>query len=201
MAYEHEDGLIMEWPYVGVRVNRDWLLNKVKELEGRIDGLIEEAVRLSKEYTDEQLANYQTQVEEIRIEFTGLVNALNQEFINLRAGVNTSLLQMDLKISALEDLIAAEAAAINHRTDLAIEQNNEYILSEVSKFLADIEVFNILSGEYMTVQEMFNYLCNLHVEDPITYDELVNRNITYDALQLLGISYTDLTMRGNSLIP
>ena len=76
MAYEHEEGLLMEWPYVGVRVNRDWLLNKVKELEGRIDGLIEEAVRLSKEYTDEQLANYQTQVEEIRIEFTSPVNSI-----------------------------------------------------------------------------------------------------------------------------
>ena len=199
MAYEHED--IYEWPHVGVSPNRDWLLNKVKQLEARLDGLVEEAVKLSKEYTDEQLANYQTQVEEIRTEFTGLVNQLGQDFINLRTNVNTSLLQMDLKIKALEDLIAAEVVAINHRTDLAIEQNNEYILSEVGKFLADIEVYNILTGEEMTVQEMFNYLANLHVENPITYDQLAARNITYDQLAALNITYTDLAVNGAVLIP
>lgn len=199
MSYEH-DGFY-EWPYVGVSPNRDWLLNKIKELESKLDGLVEEAVRLSKEYTDEQLANYQSQVEEIRAEFTGLVNQLGQDFINLRTSVNTSLLQMDLKINALEDLIAAEVVAINHRTDLAIEQNNEYILSEVGQFLADIEVYNILTGEEMTVQEMFNYLANLHVENPITYDQLAARNITYDQLAALNITYTDLAVNGAVLIP
>lgn len=199
MAYEH-DGFY-EWPYVGISPNRDWLINKVKELEARLDGLVEEAVKLSKEYTDEQLAGYQSQVEEIRAEFTALVNQLGRDFINLRTSVNTSLLQMDLKIKALEDLIAAEVVAINERTDLAIEQNNEYILSEVGKFLSDVEVYNILTGENMTIQEMFNYLANLHLENPITYDELAARNITYDQLAALNITYTDLAVNGAVLIP
>ncbi len=199
MAYEH-DG-VYEWPYVGVSPNRDWLINKVKELEARLDGLVEEAVKLSKEYTDEQLAGYQAQVEQIREEFTALVNQLGQDFINLRTNVNISLAQMDYKIKALEDLIAAEVVAINQRTDLAIEQNNEYILSEVGKFLADIEVYNILTGENMTIQDMFNYLANLHVENPITYDELAARNITYDQLAALNITYTDLAVNGAVLIP
>lgn len=199
MAYEH-DGFY-EWPYAAVFPNRDWLLNKVKELENRLDGLVEEAVKLSKEYTDEQLAGYQIQVEQIRAEFTGLVNQLGQDFINLRTSVNTSLLQMDLKIKALEELIAAEVVAINERTDLAIEQNNEYILSEVGKFLADVEVYNILTGENMTIQDMFNYLANLHLENPITYDQLAARNITYDQLAALNITYTDLAVNGAVLIP
>ena len=199
MAYEHD--VFYEWPYVGISPNRDWLINKVKELEARLDGLVEEAVNLSKAYTDEQLAGYQSQVEQIRAEFTALVDQLGRDFINLRTSVNTSLLQMDLKIKALEDLIAAEVVAINERTDLAIEQNNEYILSEVGKFLADIEVYNILTGEDMTIQDMFNYLANLHVENPITYDELAARNITYDQLAALNITYTDLAVNGGSLIP
>lgn len=195
MAFEHE------WPYVGVSVNRDWLLNRVYELELRLDGLVEEAVKISKEYTDEQLANYQTQVEEIRVEFTALVNQLGQDFINLRTSVNTSLLQMDLKIKALEDLIAAEVVAINHRTDLAIEQNNEYILSEVGKFLSQIKVLNYFTGEYITVQEMFDYLCSLHATDAIDVADLVSRQKDVDTLVALYMTMTQLAMNGKNIIP
>lgn len=199
MSYEH-DGFY-EWPYVGVSPNRDWLLNKIKELESRLDGLVEEAVKLSKEYTDEQLAGYQTQVEEIRAEFTGIVNQLGQDFINLRTSVNTSLLQMDLKIKALEDLIAAEVVAINHRTDLAIEQNNEYILSEVGQFLSQIKVLNYFTGEYVTVQEMFNYLCSLHATDAIDVSDLVSRQKDVDTLVALYMTMTQLAMNGKNIIP
>ena len=195
MAFEHE------WPYVGVSVNRDWLLNRVRELELRLDGLVEEAVKISKEYTDEQLANYQTQVEEIRAEFTGLVNQLGQNFIDLRTSVNTSLLQMDLKIKALEDLIAAEVVAINHRTDLAIEQNNEYILSEVGKFLSQIKVLNYFTGEYVTAQEMFDYLCSLHATDAIDVADLVSRQKDVDTLVALYMTMTQLAMNGKNIIP
>ena len=199
MSYEHD--ALYEWPYVAIAPNRDWLLNKIKELETKLDGLVEEAVRISKEYTDEQLAGYQTQVEEIRTEFTGLVNQLGQDFINLRTSVNTSLLQMDLKIKALEDLIAAEAAAINHRTDLAIEQNNEYILSEVGKFLSQIKVLNYFTGEYVTVQEMFDYLCSLHATDAIDVADLVSRQKDVDTLVALYMTMTQLAMNGKNIIP
>ncbi len=199
MSYEHED--IYEWPHVGVSPNRDWLINKIKELEAKLDGLVEEAVKLSKEYTDEQLANYQTQVEEIRAEFTGLVNDLGANFIQLRNDVNTSLLQMDLKIKALEDLIAAEVVAINHRTDLAIEQNNEYILSEVGQFLSQIKVLNYFTGEYVTVQEMFDYLCSLHATDAIDVADLVSRQKDVDTLVALYMTMTQLAMNGKNIIP
>lgn len=199
MAYEHNG--LMEWPYVGVSPNRDWLLNKIKELEARLDGLVEEAVKLSKEYTVEQLANYQTQVEEIRAEFTGLVNDLGVSFIQLRNDVNTSLLQMDLKIKALEELIAAEVVAINHRTDLAIEQNNEYILSEVGQFLSQIKVLNYFTGEYVTVQEMFDYLCSLHATDAIDVADLVSRQKDVDTLVALYMTMTQLAMNGKNIIP
>ena len=199
MSYEHDD--YYEWPYVGVSPNRDWLLNRIKKLEAKLDGLVEEAVTLSKEYTDEQLANYQTQVEEIRAEFTQLVNDLGADFIQLRNDVNTSLLQMDLKIKALEDLIAAEVVAINHRTDLAIEQNNEYILSEVGQFLSQIKVLNYFTGEYVTVQEMFDYLCSLHATDAIEVIDLVNRQKDVNTLIALNMTMTQLAMNGKNIIP
>lgn len=157
MAYEHED-MNMEWPYVGISVNRDWLINKVKSLENRLDGLVEEAVEKANKYTDEQLANYQAQVDALRIELLGITNQIETDFDNLQIGVNIALNQMELRINDLQNQLAADIAAVNHRTDLAIEQNNTYILSEVGRFLSQIEVLNYFTGEYVTIQDMFNYL-------------------------------------------
>ena len=200
MAYEHED-MNMEWPYVGISVNRDWLLNKVKSLENRLDGLVEEAVEKANKYTDEQLANYQAQVDALRIELLGITNQIETDFDNLQIGVNIALNQMELRITDLQNQLAADIAAVNHRTDLAIEQNNEFILSEVGHFLSQIEVLNYFTGEYVTIQDMFNYLCMLHAQDGILVTDLVNRQKTVNTLVSLNLTMTQIAMYGNSVIP
>lgn len=62
MAYNYE------YPYTDPnRYNADWLLNKMKELEGRLDGIVEEALALTKTYVDNRLETYQSQIESIRL--------------------------------------------------------------------------------------------------------------------------------------
>lgn len=199
MSYEHNG--FYEWPYVGVSPNRDWLLNKIKELEARLDGLVEEAVELANKYTDEQLSNYQAQVNALRIELLGITNQIETDFDNLQIGVNIALNQMELRINDLQNQLAADITAVNHRTDLAIEQNNEYILSEVGRFLSQIEVLNYFTGEYVTIQDMFNYLCMLHAQDGILVTDLVNRQKTVNTLVGLNLTMTQIAMYGNSVIP
>ena len=199
MSYEHNG--LYEWPYVSVSPNRDWLLNKIKELEARLDGLVEEAVELANKYTDEQLSNYQAQVDALRIELLGITNQIETDFDNLQIGVNIALNQMELRINDLQNQLAADIAAVNHRTDLAIEQNNEYILSEVGRFLSQIEVLNYFTGEYVTIQDMFNYLCILHAQDGILVTDLVNRQKTVNTLVSLNLTMTQIAMYGNSVIP
>lgn len=199
MSYEHNG--FYEWPYVGVSPNRDWLLNKIKELEARLDGLVEEAVELANKYTDEQLSNYQAQVDALRIELLGITNQIETDFDNLQIGVNIALNQMELRINDLQNQLAADIVAVNHRTDLAIEQNNEYILSEVGRFLSQIEVLNYFTGEYVTIQDMFNYLCMLHAQDGILVTDLVNRQKTVNTLVGLNLTMTQIAMYGNSVIP
>ena len=61
MAYNYE------YPYTDQnRSNADWLLNKMKELEGRLDGIVEETLKLTKEYVDDRLIDYQKQISGIR---------------------------------------------------------------------------------------------------------------------------------------
>ena len=181
-------------------LNLDWVLNKIKELETRMDSFSDDILARANEYTDEQLAGYQAQIEEIRTEFAGMVHDVETDFDNLKIQINQSLFQMELKLVDLQNQLAADVAAVNQRTDLAIQQNNDYILNEVSKFLSQTKVLNYFTGEYITVQDMFNYLAMLHATDGILVNDLVNRQKTVNTLVALNMTMTQLAMYGNSVI-
>ena len=79
MAYNYE------YPYTDPnRYNADWLLNKMKELEGRLDGILEEALKLTKEYVDTRLSEYQAQIAQIRNEIQAVsdrTDELSEEIV------------------------------------------------------------------------------------------------------------------------
>ena len=194
-------GFFNQYPYTDFHeMNLDWILAKIKELDDRVSTISDAILADAKAYTDEQLAGYQQQVNDIRTEFTNLVDGLSDEVDGLKTAFNIAVAQMALKITYLENLLAAEIAAVNQRTDLAIQQNNVYILSQLREFLGEIEVVNALTGTYMTIQNMFNYLCTLHMTDAIYYTTLASRNNTYTQLAGYYMTYTQLAMQGNSII-
>lgn len=192
MAYNYE------YPYTDPnRYNADWLLNKMKELEGRLDGIVEETLQLTKAYVDNRLANYQAQISEIKRE----IKTLSDRDEELSA-------EMILQVARLEGLISdaerkAESLFIiaNNRTDLQIQRNNEYIFHEIEdNILANITVINYFTGENVTVQDMFDYLASLHLQNAITYNGLRDKNLTYTELIEKNITYTELVKNGATLL-
>ena len=192
MAYNYE------YPYTDPnRYNADWLINKMKELEGRLDGILEEALKLTKEYVDDRIAVFQTQISDIRREMKTLYDR-DEEISD----------EMVLQVLRLEGLISdaerkAESLFIiaNNRTDLQIERNNEYIFREIEdNILSNISVINYFTGANVTVQEMFDYLASLHLENAITYNGLRDKNLTYTELIAKRITYTELVKNGNTLL-
>ena len=192
MAYNYE------YPYTDPnRYNADWLLNKMKELEGRLDGIVEEAVSLTKVYVDERLAGYQEQISDIKKEINNLYNQDDE--------ISAEIVR---QVARLEDLIAdAESKAeslfviANNRTDIQIERNNEYIFREIEdNILANITVLNYFTGERVSVQNMFDYLAALHLQNSITYTELANKNLTYNAFIEKNITYTELVRDGATVL-
>lgn len=192
MAYNYE------YPYTDPnRYNADWLLNKMKELEGRLDGIVEETLRLTKEYVDTRLVGYQTQIEEIRRN----IKTLSDKDAELSGELIRQVLRLEGLISDAERKAESLFIIANNRTDLQIERNNEYIFREIEdNILGNIRVINYFTGERMTVQGMFDYLASLHLQNAITYNGLRDKNLTYTELIAKSISYTELIKNGATLL-
>ena len=192
MAYNYE------YPYTDPnRYNADWLLNKMKELEGRLDGIVEETLALTKTYVDNRLATYQSQIESIKQE----IAEVSQRTDTLSEHVAEEVLRLESKILEAERQAESLFIIANDRTDLQIERNNEYIFREIEdNILTNITVINYFTGERMSVQDMFNYLASLHLQNAITYNGLRDKNLTYTELISKSITYTELVKNGSTLL-
>ena len=192
MAYNYE------YPYTDTnRYNDDWLLNKMKELEGRLEGIVEETLKLTKEYVDNSLINYQKQISEIRRDIETLYDK--------DAELSDEMIRQVMRLEGLISLAERKAESLfiiaNNRTDLLIEQNNEYIFREIEdNILGNITVINYFTGERVTVQDMFDYLASLHLQNAITYNGLRDKNLTYTELVAKSITYTELVKNGGTLL-
>ena len=190
-----------KYPYTDFHeMNLDWVLKTIKELESKVDNIEQSILEQANAYTDEQLAGYQTPLNQLRSDLIQMVNDVENDFDGLRTSVNLSLYQMDRKIDDLRVEMEQAIQGCNDRTDLAIEQNNVYLLGVMSQYLSNIKVLNALTGVYTTVQDMFNFLCTLHATDGITYTALAGKNNTYTQLANYGMTYTQLAMNGANII-
>lgn len=192
MAYNYE------YPYTDPnRYNADWLLNKMKELEGRLDGILEEALKLTKKYVDDRIVVFQTQILDIKREMKTLYDR-DEEISDEMA---RQVLRLEGLISDAERKAESLFIIANNRTDLQIERNNEYIFREIEdNILSNITVINYFTGANVTVQDMFDYLASLHLENAITYNGLRDKNLTYNELIARHISYTELVKNGATLL-
>ena len=182
-------------------LNLDWLYKKINELSGRLDGIVEEAVALANAYTDEQVQAFQSQVDALRQEMTDTVTQLRTQYNQFINVVNARLVFIEDRIDDLQSQLTADIQAVEANTDIKIQANNEYIFEHLEESLAQIKVINYFTGTKYTVQDMFDYLCLLHVENGISYTELAAREVTYTELAALNMTYTQLAQNGGSIIP
>ena len=201
-----------EYPYTDMHeLNLDWAIAKIKELDKRVDDITEDiAAKVYEEaveYIDEHLADVIAEFNQLKIDVEEDIrqieedfDGLNQQFIDLAGDFDVLVAQTDYKINQIRNYIDGQIAGVNLRTDAAIAANNDYILGQLSQFLAQIKVVNFFTGEEVSIQDMFDYLAMLHVTDSIDYATLYSRNKTYSDIAALNITYTDVVLHGNTLI-
>lgn len=190
-----------EYPYINVNdLNLDYLFNRIKKIEIQIKTIKEEIEGEIFEWVQEQLKPFEEQLA-----------ALIEEVNNLSENVEETLNAYDQRITDFENLVNGLIAGIrqdlvngitatNELTDLKIEQNNTWLLNEISQNVGDLfQVLNPFTGTIMSIQEMIDYLSAFHINDAIDYDTMATRALTYNDFAALNITYTDLTLHGNTL--
>ena len=191
-----------KYPYSDFHeLNLDWILETVSNLEKRVDSLKTEFLQQANKYTDEKFAELKNDLSELEQELNTVVAELQEQYSEFTRVINARIQFIQNDIDSLNQKIDAEIIGANEYTNQAILQNNDYLIEKLSETLGSLLVINFFTGEKITIQEMFDTLAKLHIQDPLTYAEYAEKNITNENLSLLNISYTDLVLRGKQLIP
>lgn len=176
------------------------LTAKTNEIIDKVNSLQDEILEQSKQYTDNAIKEAVKAVDEAVEDVNNIKRQLQTDYNEFTRLTNAQLLLFNTKLDDINKRIDDTIVAINKRTDLAIQQNNEYILDNLSKYLSQMRVINYFTGASVTIQEMFDYLALLHVENALTYNELISKNINYNSLAGLNVTYTDLVLHGTTII-
>lgn len=195
-------GFFDKYPYTDFHeLNLDWLLAQMKALEKHVDDTYQNLYNQLKtdlqQYINDEIASILSEFTVLKTEFA----ALTQQFTQLNNVFNEYETEINGKIDALNARITAEIQGVNDRTDILIASNNEFILEHMSEELRDLKVINFFNGELTSVQDMFNYLANLHLTDGIAYNQITSRGYTYGSIETLGLTYSDIINHGNTLLP
>ena len=164
-------------------------------------------MEVTKEYVDEELAGVLEQfnalseeVANLRIYFDNQVDALQNDYSAFTNLIENQIVLMTNRIEDFNEIINNDIIGVNALTDLKIQQNNEYILNEVAQGVVNVKVINFFTGERVTVQEMFDYLCGLHATDTPTVQEMVDAELTVGAIIAMNHTVGDWVRYGKQYI-
>lgn len=180
-------------------LNLTWVIEKIQELNVNLTTLEERvkqaSIEASKEYVDLRMIEIQSEFDALSQEVSNLHiyfdNKVDELEYNYNAFVNSIQQQIVLLTNRIDDFdqtIKNDIIGVNVLTDLKIQQNNEFILNEVAKGVVNVKVINFFTGERVTVQDMFDYLCGLHATYTPTVQEMIDANKTVQ--QLVDMTHT-----------
>lgn len=173
------------------------LYKKLEEVIAEVNEIDQEAIQQALDDMRAEIAKFETQIQKQYNELDGKYQALYEE-------LNNSILELaDTTAESLEELdtkIYNLGESLKDIMDLKIEENNEYIFESIASEIIGIKVLNYFTGEKVTVQEMFDYLAQLHAMDGITVTELITRQKTVNELVALKFTYTQLAQNGKNII-
>lgn len=173
------------------------LYKKLEEVIAEVNAIDQEAIQQALDDMRAEIAKFEAQIQK-------QYNALDEKYQKLYEELNTSILDLaDTTAASLEELdtkIYNLGESLKDIMDLKIEENNEYIFESIASEIIGIKVLNYFTGKKVTVQEMFDYLAQLHAANGITVTELITRQKTVDELIALKFTYTQLAQNGKNII-
>lgn len=179
-------------------------LEMVSKLYGKLAEVIQEVNDIDQDAIEQALDDMRAEIQKFETQIQTQYNALDSKYQELYNELNNSIIELaDNTAESLEELdtkIYNLGESLKDIMDLKIEENNEYIFESIASEIIGIKVLNYFTGEKVTVQEMFDYLAQLHATDGITVTELITRGKTVNELIALKFTYEQLAKNGKNII-
>lgn len=198
----NSNGFFNKYPYTNYHeLNLDYIMEQVNSFNKRIDGLSDELVKNANIYTDEKIAEIVNEFKYFKNYVTVELEKSKSDYDEFSSYVTNRLILTDNKIKELQKNIDSAMASANDYTDRAILFNNEYIIDQTTKALSTVTVLNYFNGDRISIQNMFDYLAQFHLQNAITYEQIESRQKTVDFIVGLNKTVTEFVLNGGSLIP
>lgn len=193
-----------DFPYTDFHeINLDWILTKITEFQTKLDSFEDTILKKANEYTDKEIIKLSQEINKEFISFTEKVTEkiadIDSKYEQFTKYVNNRITLMENELVKMNDYIQTILKQANEYTRQAIINNNAYIISETTKALSTVKVINYFTGESISIQEMFDYLSQFHLENAINYTVMASREKTYLEFNALNMTYTDLALNGGTL--
>lgn len=181
-------------------INLDYILKRIEQIEIQIKTIKEEIEGEIFEWVQEQIAPIEEELNKLIADVTSLEKNVTDTLEAYDKRIDDIQTALDAQIAQIKKDLVDSINAVNALTDTKIEQNNIWLLNEISRNVGDLfQVLNPFTGTMMSIQEMIDYLSAFHIVDGIDYDTMNTRALTYSVWNGLAMTYTDLTLHGNTI--
>lgn len=183
-------GLFEQFPYSNFHeLNLDWILQKIKELDEKVDSIEDRILKEANAYTDQQIAILRRDFAELEADFTAFKSDINAQFAAYTAKQDKAFSDYQKLVNAQIALLEQEIRDARAELKTMLRQANAYTDASMTMLLLQLPdiitkniknalVYNLLTGKYVTIQAMFDFLCMFHAPDALTCGEMRDRNNT-----------------------
>lgn len=137
----------------------------VNNLADELDSVTADLLEQANAYTDGKIA------ESVQ-KYSEALGQFENEYNEFSKVINSTLLGFQQQIRENNEKQENEIAGNRAYTDVKIEQNNEYLLEEISKQAISVRVLNPFTGERVSIQSMIDYLSAFHMTEAATISEI-----------------------------
>ena len=193
-------GLFEQFPYCNFHeLNLDWILKKIKELDEKVNSIEDRILKEANAYTDRKVGEVQAEFNALESDFNSFKADVNAQFAAYTAKQDKAFADFQKLVNAQIDLLEQEIRDAKAELQTLLKQANAYTDASIqmvmlqlpdiiTKNIKNAKVYNLLTGKYVTIQAMFDFLCMFHAPDALTCGEIYARNNTN--AQIVGYQKT-----------
>lgn len=183
-------GLFEQFPYANLHeLNLDWILKKIKDLDDKVDNIEVRILTEANTYTDKKIAELRRDFSVLEADFTAFKSEINAQFATYTAKqdkafaeyqklINAQIAILEQEIRDAKEELTTLVQQANGYTDASIAMLEMRLPDMISENIKNAKVYNLLTGAYVTIQAMFDFLCSFHAPDAIKCGDAYARNNT-----------------------